>query len=135
MARRGLARSGEVRRGEVGLASTDNRTFPDAVEPELFFTELPPCEACGRPASRREWNAEHQLMIGVGCVCNEPDEPMCPALEVAIAAARNVREIVQACKEHRAGCPLCSGEAAAQPQGPARARSAGSEEQPERKTA
>jgi hypothetical protein len=40
-------------------------------QPEPFFTELPPCEACGRPAERREWNAEHQLWIGVNCACSE----------------------------------------------------------------
>jgi hypothetical protein len=74
---------------------------------EPFFVESLPCEACGRPAERREWNAEHQLMIGVGCACTEPDEPVCPVLERSILACRNVREIVSACREHREYCPMC----------------------------
>ena len=60
---------------------------------EPFFTESIPCEDCGHPVE--------------DCVCDIPDEPVCPVLERAILASRNVREIVSACKAHREYCPLC----------------------------
>ena len=77
--------------------------------PAPFFVESLPCESCGRPSDKgRYWNAEHELWIGVECVCNEPDEPVCPALEGPIMAARSVQEIVEACKAHREYCSLCN---------------------------
>ena len=36
---------------------------------EPFFTTEPPCPECGHPLS--------------ACVCNIPDEPVCPDLELA----------------------------------------------------
>jgi len=85
----------------------DNDLLP-SLNPQPFFTEAVPCESCGRPASERYWNPEAQLMIGVGCECETPDDPICPELLEPIAAAKSVREIVQVCKEHRATCPVCN---------------------------
>jgi hypothetical protein len=77
--------------------------------PAPFYTEALPCESCGRPAETRTLDVDSGLWIGVDCPCiTEPDEPQCPALEGPILRARNVREIVQACKAHREYCPLCN---------------------------
>jgi hypothetical protein len=78
-------------------------------QPAPFFTEALPCESCGRPAETRTLDAGSGLLIGVDCVCiTEPSEPMCPALEGPILRARNVGEIVEACKAHREYCPMCN---------------------------
>lgn len=82
-------------------------TRPRQVEP--FYAVALPCEACGRPAESREWNAEHELWIGVNCVCMREDAtPVCPGLLEPILAARTVREIRAACKAHREYCPVCN---------------------------
>jgi hypothetical protein len=63
-------------------------------EAEPFYAISEPCEDCGRPVDDRQ--------------CSIPDEPICPDLAEHLAAARNVREIVQVCKAHRAHCPNCN---------------------------
>jgi hypothetical protein len=80
---------------------------PRQIEP--FYTVAVPCEACGRPTDRRQWNAEHELWIGVDCVCTREDEtPVCPGLLEPILAARSVLEIQAACKAHREHCEVCN---------------------------
>jgi predicted transcriptional regulator len=79
-----------------------------SLNPQPFFTVAVPCESCGRPASERYWNPEAELMIGLGCECETPDDLMCPELLGPIAAAKTVGEIVRVCKEHRATCSVCN---------------------------
>ncbi len=99
--------------------------------PEPFYTEALPCESCGRPAQERTFDPDSGLWIGVNCVCvTIPDEPICSALEGPIMAARNVREIVEACKAHREYCPICK-----PVQGKEIEMATRSEREPERKAA
>jgi hypothetical protein len=86
----------------------DDDDLLPSLNPQPFFTEAVPCEFCGRPASQRYWNPEAELMIGVGCECETPDDPICPELLEPIAAAKSVAEIVKVCKKHRATCPVCN---------------------------
>ena len=60
---------------------------------EPFFTTEPPCPECGHPLS--------------ACVCNIPDDPVCPDLYPQLVAARNVREIHEVCIAHRLVCAGC----------------------------
>jgi hypothetical protein len=62
---------------------------------EPFFSTEPPCVDCGHPLSE--------------CVCNIPDEPVCPDLYPQLIAALNVREIHQICVAHRLVCAACGG--------------------------
>lgn len=87
--------------------SSEPYSLPRHREPEPFYAIAEPCESCGRPSEKRYWDAEYELWIGINCECVQPEEPVCPALGVLIVAARNVREIVQACQKHREGCPVC----------------------------
>ena len=59
-----------------------------------LYTVAYPCEQCGRPDDV--------------CDCSVPDEPICPALEGPIQAARSVKEIVEVCKAHIASCERCN---------------------------
>ena len=61
---------------------------------EPFFTTERPCVDCGHPLSM--------------CVCNIPEDPVCPDLYPQLIAAQNVREIYQVCVAHRLQCAACS---------------------------
>ena len=75
--------------------------------PEAFFTEALPCESCGSPVSNREWNAEHELWLGLDCSCSAPDQPIPECLIAVLEAARTVWELCDSVKAHKLTCPVC----------------------------
>ena len=86
------------------MIDRDEDGFPD---PRSFFTDAIPCESCGQPCTKREWNQEHEIWVGLDCSCNLPDEPVCPGLRPVIEAAQTVAELMDSCRAHRRTCPLC----------------------------
>ena len=80
-------------------------------EPEPFYAEAVPCEACGRPATERVWNAELELWIGLDCRCATaelPIEPRCMVEYQIVMAAEALGELSNSVKAHRLTCPLCN---------------------------
>ena len=74
-------------------------------EPAAFYAVAEPCELCGRPADRRQWDAAAQLYLGVEC-CAIPEAPVCTNLVREIQEARTAREVARIFKEHKT-CPTC----------------------------
>ena len=81
-------------------------------EPEAFYVQALPCEACGRPATELVWNAEFELWIGVDgrCATAElPIEPRCMVEYQIVIAAEALGELSNSVKAHRMACSVCNG--------------------------
>jgi hypothetical protein len=86
--------------------------FRRSREPEPFYAEALPCEACGRPATKRVWNAEFELWIGLDCQCATaelPIEPRCMVEYRIVLAAEALGELSASVRAHRLTCPVCNG--------------------------
>jgi hypothetical protein len=81
-------------------------------EPEAFYVQALPCEACGRPATERVWNAEFELWIGLDCQCATaelPIEPRCMVEYRIVMLAEALGELSASVRAHRLTCPVCNG--------------------------
>ena len=86
--------------------------FRRSRESEPFYTEALPCEACGRPATERVWNAEFELWIGLDCQCATaelPIEPRCIVEYRIVMLAEALGELSASVRAHRLTCPVCNG--------------------------
>ena len=85
--------------------------FRRSRESEPFYTEALPCEACGRPATERVWNADFELWIGLDCQCATaelPIEPRCIVEYRIVMLAEALGELSASVRAHRLTCPVCN---------------------------